>query len=90
VLYTFTGGADGGYPSGGVIRDSAGNLYGATFEGGTAVGFEGSGVLFKVDTAGQEMVLYTFMGGTDGGEPNPGVIRDSAATSTGLLYLVAT
>ena len=30
VLYSFTGGADGGYPLAGVIRDSKGNLYGTT------------------------------------------------------------
>jgi hypothetical protein len=30
VLYSFQGGTDGAYPSGGVIIDSAGNLYGAT------------------------------------------------------------
>ena len=36
VLYGFTGGADGANPEGGVIRDSAGNLYGTTFHGGLA------------------------------------------------------
>jgi hypothetical protein len=34
VLYTFTGGADGGSPVGGVIRTPAGNLIGATQRGG--------------------------------------------------------
>jgi hypothetical protein len=34
VLYTFTGGADGGQPAGTLISDSAGNLYGATQYGG--------------------------------------------------------
>jgi uncharacterized repeat protein (TIGR03803 family) len=34
VLYGFTGGADGGHPNTGVIRDAAGNLYGTTMGGG--------------------------------------------------------
>ena len=38
VLYTFGGGADGGNPYAGVIPDSAGNLYGTTYGGGTNVG----------------------------------------------------
>jgi uncharacterized repeat protein (TIGR03803 family) len=33
VLYSFTGGTDGGYPTGGVTRDAAGNLYGTTVDG---------------------------------------------------------
>jgi uncharacterized repeat protein (TIGR03803 family) len=56
VLYSFTGGADGGLPQAGVIRDPAGNLYGTTAIGGTA----GWGVVFKLDTAGNETVLYDF------------------------------
>ena len=74
VLYSFTGGADGGFPLGGVIRDSKGNLYGTTNGGG---GASGAGVVFKVDTSGHETVLYTFTGGADGGFPLGGVIRDS-------------
>ncbi len=77
VLYSFTNGADGSFPSG-VIRDSAGNLYGTANGGGTA----GFGVVYTLDTTGHETVLYTFTGGTDGGEPFAGVIRDSA----GNLY----
>ena len=35
VLYRFTGGVDGADPYGGVVLDSAGNLYGTTQEGGS-------------------------------------------------------
>ena len=34
VLYSFTGGTDGGTPYAGVIFDPAGNLYGTTYVGG--------------------------------------------------------
>jgi uncharacterized repeat protein (TIGR03803 family) len=63
VLYSFTGGADGGGPTG-VILDSAGNLYGAA--GG---GLHEEGVIFKLDPAGNQTVLYNFTGGEDGGFP---------------------
>src|SRR5690242_11722430 len=33
VLYSFSGGSDGRYPIGGLIRDGAGNLYGTTIGG---------------------------------------------------------
>lgn len=71
VLYTFTAGADGGYPAWVTLaRDSAGNLYGTTNGGGT----DNAGVVFKVDTSGHETVLYSFTGGDDGGSPYAGVI----------------
>jgi uncharacterized repeat protein (TIGR03803 family) len=79
VLYSFTGGADGGFPLGGVIRDAAGTLYGTTNGGGAS----GAGVVFKVDTSGNETVLYSFTGGADGGFPIAGVIRDSAGNFYG-------
>jgi uncharacterized repeat protein (TIGR03803 family) len=81
-LYSFTGGADGGSPYSGVIRDPAGNLYGTAAFGGTACGKDGCGVVYKIDTAGNYTVLHTFTGGTDGSEPLAGVILDSA----GNLY----
>jgi len=73
VLYSFTGGADGGYPEAGLVRDSAGNLYGTTNNGGPS----GAGVVFKLDAKGTETVLYAFTGGTDGGNPEAGLIRDA-------------
>jgi uncharacterized repeat protein (TIGR03803 family) len=82
VLYSFTGGADGGYPYAGVIRDSAGNLYGTTYQGGAA----GAGVVFKVNTAGHETVLYSFTGGADGAYPYAGVIRDSSGNLYGTAF----
>jgi uncharacterized repeat protein (TIGR03803 family) len=66
VLYSFTGGADGGYPLGGLVADGAGNLYGATGGGGTAAS---AGVVFKIDPSGHESVLYAFTGGADGAYP---------------------
>jgi uncharacterized repeat protein (TIGR03803 family) len=73
VLYSFTGGADGAGPGAGVIRDAAGNLYGTTVFGGA---FD-AGVVYKLDPAGNETVLYTFAGGFDGARPTQGnLVRD--------------
>lgn len=80
VLYSFTGGADGGEVIGGLIQDSSGNLYGTTSAGGNSscsVINPGCGVVFKLSPTGQETVLYTFNGGTDGAMPQAGVIRDA-------------
>jgi uncharacterized repeat protein (TIGR03803 family) len=82
VLYSFTGGNDGRYPYGGVTRDSAGNLYGTTEVGGATY----AGVVYKVDTSGNETVLYNFTGGADGHYPNAGVILDSAGNLYGTTY----
>jgi uncharacterized repeat protein (TIGR03803 family) len=82
VLYTFTGGADGGYPAAGLVQDSEGNLYGTTQAGGTGSGFSGDGVVFKLSSTGTETVLHTFTGGTDGLQPLAGLLRDSS----GNLY----
>lgn len=83
VLYSFTGGADGGHPEAGLILDAAGNLYGTTAGGGAA----NAGVVFKLDTAGREMVLYSFTGGADGNGPNSGVIRDAAGNLYGTTSI---
>jgi uncharacterized repeat protein (TIGR03803 family) len=77
TLYTFTGGADGAVPVGGLVQDSAGNLYGVTGSGGNLSCNDGygCGTVFEVDAAGKETVLYSFIGGNDGTFP-VGLIRD--------------
>jgi uncharacterized repeat protein (TIGR03803 family) len=82
VLYNFSGGADGSLPHAGVVRDSAGNLYGITYQGGTS----GYGVVYKLDTTGHETVLYSFTGGADGRSPYAGVSLDSAGNLYGTTY----
>jgi uncharacterized repeat protein (TIGR03803 family) len=77
VLYSFTGGADGGNPIAGLIQDSAGNLYGTTSSGGVAPVPAGYGVVFKLDPAGALTVLHTFTGGADGAYPGAGLTLDS-------------
>jgi uncharacterized repeat protein (TIGR03803 family) len=86
VLYTFTGGTDGGYPLAGVIRDDAGNLYGATQAGGDLSGRcgGGCGVVFKLEQAGHEVPLYTFTGLTDGGAPIGTPVRDEVGNLYGM------
>jgi uncharacterized repeat protein (TIGR03803 family) len=79
ILYSFTGGTDGAYPSGTLIRDSEGSLYGTASEGGNV--YCSCGVVFKVSKTGEETVLHTF-GGEDGAEPTGGVISDKG----GNLY----
>jgi uncharacterized repeat protein (TIGR03803 family) len=78
VLYSFKGGSDGANPYVGVIRDAAGNLYGTTANGGAS----GLGTVFKLTKTGNEKVLYSFAGGSDGCYPYGGLLRDAA----GNLY----
>src|ERR1022692_3780289 len=76
----------GAGPSAGVIRDSAGNLYGTTQNGGVS----NKGVVYKVDTTGRQTVLYSFTGGADGSGPQAGVIGDSAGNLYGTTSLGGT
>jgi uncharacterized repeat protein (TIGR03803 family) len=83
VLHTFTGGSDGRWPQSVMLRDTAGNLYGVTYDGGSGTCFGyGCGVVFKLDSKGNETVLYSFTGGKDGGLPTGDLLTDSA----GNLY----
>jgi len=67
LVYSFAGGAGGQSPSGGVISDSAGNLYGSA-NGGA---YEQGVVYELVPSNGSwtEKVLYSFTGGSDGTGP---------------------
>jgi uncharacterized repeat protein (TIGR03803 family) len=88
VLHNFnTNGKDGSLPFAGLIFDAAGNLYGATTQGGnlTECGGFGCGIVFELtpSTGGgwREKILHTFSG-PDGNEPFASLIFDTA----GNLY----
>lgn len=84
VLYSFAGSPDGAHPYGGLVPDSAGNVYGTTFEGGTGACTNGCGVVFEVPKVGTEKVLYSFTGyPNDGAFPYAGLVRDSAGNMYG-------
>jgi uncharacterized repeat protein (TIGR03803 family) len=87
ILYAFTGKTDGGAPNAALIRDAAGNLYGTTTNGGIQSCYVlfGCGVIFKLDTANHETVLYRFTDGTDGKMPE-GVVADAAGNLYGTTY----
>jgi uncharacterized repeat protein (TIGR03803 family) len=75
TLYTFTGGADGGYPEGTLIVQG-GLLY------GTTLGASNPGTVFSVNpTTGAETVVYSFTGNPDGNAPAGGLLYQG-----GLLY----
>lgn len=92
VLHAFTGSDDGSGPSGSLMIDKAGNLYGTTAEGGhTEICAGGCGTVYKVEPDGTETVLYTFQE-TDGDRPMSGVIADKkghlfGTTQVGGAYL---
>jgi len=100
VLYTFSGehSQDGAHPMSGVVMDRAGNLYGATFEGGTNGGpgeacftindNGGCGTVFKLAKHGSSWIysqLYKFQAAPDGNFPN-GITLGPDGTLYGTTY----
>lgn len=88
VLYSFTGtGGDGEAPWAALTRDGRGNLYGTTMMGGDLSctnpdGYPGCGTIFRLDSAGHETVLHTFVA-SDGSNPEGGPLTMDVA---GNLY----
>lgn len=85
VLYSFTGGSDGGSPEASLIFDASGALYSTT----TVGGLYGQGTVFTLtpprvrDGAWTETVLYSFAGLDSGAAPSgASLIIDSS----GALY----
>ena len=89
LLYSFTGGADGGFPYGGLLRSTAGTLYGTASAGGNTTGncFPGGcGVVFMLTPAGKLDVLHTFTGSPDGASPYSPLVVDTAGDFAGTTY----
>ena len=103
MLYSFGDLADGSTPSGSILLDSKGNLYGVTSYGGAF----GQGILYKFvppanGKLGVESILYSFGGSTTTGSyPNGNLVFDSGgdiygvtngggdATGDGVVYMLA-
>lgn len=102
VLYSFTGGADGGEPYKGVTLDGAGNLYGTAVTGGSGSCEGGCGVTYKLTKSGDtwtQRVIHAFTGGADGSGPGSRVAVDKrgnvygmtptgGANGLGVIYLL--
>ena len=85
VLYTFTGGSDGGGFISPLIFDNAGNLYGTTASGGVA----GAGTVFELARSGSEWtetVLYSFLNGGDGANPYGPLVLGKEGNLYGVAY----
>ena len=87
VLHSFASGSDGVQVAGGVAFDTAGNLYGATFVGGT----HNDGIVYQLSpqTGGSwtETIVHNFEGGTgDGRLPESGVTLDAAGNVYGTTF----
>jgi uncharacterized repeat protein (TIGR03803 family) len=87
VLYSFTGGADGGEPYKGVSLDRAGNLYGTAVTGGSGSCEGGCGVVYKLTKSGgtwTQTVIHAFTGGDDGSGPGARVTVDRSGDVYGM------
>jgi uncharacterized repeat protein (TIGR03803 family) len=78
-------GLDGTCPSGGLVADSAGAIYGTTYTGGPNYNpktWGGYGVVYMIDANGTFSILYAFTGGSDG-TGSAGITLDSQGTIYG-------
>lgn len=67
-VFSFTGGDNGCWPYGSVVRDVLGNLYGTT----SSCGADNVGTVFQLTPSEGQWamtILHTFTGGVDGAEP---------------------
>jgi len=91
VLHNFGAGSDGVNPDSSLIFDTAGNLYGTTYGGGTGSCGGGCGTVFELTPNGggfTESVIYNFQGATnnDGAYPLGALTADAAGNFYGVTY----
>jgi uncharacterized repeat protein (TIGR03803 family) len=73
-----------------------GRLYGTTAGGGASSGCTGCGTVFRITLSGEEKVLHSFAGGSDGAVPKAGLIdvggtlygttSDGGTSKTGTVF----
>jgi uncharacterized repeat protein (TIGR03803 family) len=86
IAWAFTGGADGGNPSAGVVSDKKGNLYGTTNAGGANF----LGTVYKLQVLKApitETVLHSFGLDPDGQFPEGGVVLDKSGNLYGTTSI---
>jgi uncharacterized repeat protein (TIGR03803 family) len=90
VIFRFADAPNGiGLPFAGVTFDSAGNLYGQAFTGGTGGCSGGCGAIYKLTPAGGSWnfsVVHAFTGGPDGDQPTSTLTFDNAGNLYGTAY----
>lgn len=86
ILYAFTDGLDGGNPSGGLIFDAAGNLYGATFGGGAA----GRGTVYELEHSGGKWTINPLASFPRTGQGGGTIYASLTWDPAGNLYGVST
>ena len=91
-LATFTGTSGavlGALPQCQLVADSAGNLYGTTYQGGTTAS-EGDGTVFELSGTAHmtftSLASFNFTAGGDSSGPRAGVIVDSSGNLHGTTY----
>ncbi len=82
VLHSFGSGTDGVSPNATLIVDATGNLYSTTIAGGIHNGGTGFELSPQEGGGWTETVLHSFGNGTDGANPQAGLVIDAA----GNLY----
>jgi uncharacterized repeat protein (TIGR03803 family) len=82
VLHAFDNGSDAQFPQAGLVMNSDGFMYGATNGGGTS----GIGAVYKIDTAGNESVIYNFVPNT-GGFPAASLVHDAKGNLYGVTFI---
>jgi uncharacterized repeat protein (TIGR03803 family) len=95
ILHDFATESGGINPSGNLLLDSAGNLYGGTFAGGTGEGcvHEGCGVVYELSPSlsgnWKETILMNSSVNLDGGVPWCGLTFDAAENLYGMTHGVS-
>jgi uncharacterized repeat protein (TIGR03803 family) len=89
VIYGFLDPANGFYPSGSVIFDKAGNLYGTTVQGGIGPCYNGCGVVYKLSPGADGKWKYTVLHKSNSQAESPsggGLILDDRGNLYGTTY----
>jgi uncharacterized repeat protein (TIGR03803 family) len=87
ILHVFEGQPDGEYPSGSLVLDNQGNLFGIAAAGGV----QGGGVIYEITAAGEEKIFYDFrLTKNSAHDPSGGLVRDSEGNFYGVTSVGGT